>query len=422
MARSTSLLLLVLFLILSPPVRGENWPCWRGPRGDGTSLDSHVSTRWNGPTGDDVTWSTELPGRGHSSPIVWEDRIFVTTSVEPTKARQLLCLDRRQGQILWQRDVLRAPFEKRHNLNSCASGTPATDGQLVVVTFLEPDFENRNEVTPGNLVVAAYDFDGQLRWTVKPGRFASVHGFCTSPVLFEDQVLVNGDHDGDAYLAALDRRTGAVRWKIDRENKTRSYVTPLIRDIDGRTQLMFSGSKSVVSLDPRTGSRHWIIDGPTEQFVASLVYNERADLLFMTGGFPDHHILAIKPDGLGNVTQTKVVWHATKGTAYVPSPISFGDYFLVVSDSGVANCFEAKTGHLLWQERLGEHHASPVSAEGRVYFLNDRGVMNVVIPGPTYANVAQNKLDERCYASPAISQGRMFLRTFTQLYCLGQKP
>ena len=142
----------------------------------------------------------------------------------------------------------------------------------------------------------------------------------------------------------------------------------------------------------------------------------------MTGGFPDHHILAIKPDGLGNVTGTKIVWRTNKGAAYVPSPISHGDYFLVVSDSGVANCFEAKTGNLQWQERVGQHHASLVSADGRVYFLNDRGVMNVIIPGPTYLNVAQNRIDERCYTSPAISQGQMFLRTFTQLYCIGQKP
>lgn len=419
MARSTSLVLLGLFLVLGPPARGENWPCWRGPRGDGTSFEPHVPTQWNGPTGDNVTWSTELPGKGHSSPIVWEDRLFVTASVEQTKARRLLCLDRRRGQILWQRDVLRAPLEKRHNLNSCASGTPATDGQLVYVTFLEPDFENRNEVTPGNMVVAAYDFDGQLRWTVKPGRFASVHGFCTSPVLFEDQVLVNGDHDGDAYMAALDRQTGAVRWKIDRENQTRSYVTPLIRDIDGRTQMVFSGSKSVVSLDPRTGSRHWIIDGPTEQFVASLVYNGK--LLFMTAGFPEHHILAIRPDGHGNITDTHVVWRTTQGCSYVPSPIVFGDYFLVAADNGICSCFEAANGRRLWMERLGKHYsASLVSAGGLVYFLEDDGTMKLVRPGPTLEVVGENALGESCYASPAISRGQIFLRSEKHLVCIGK--
>ena len=359
-----------------------------------------------------MLWKTEIPGEGHASPIVWEDKIFTVTALPDTSERVLLCLDRISGKILWQKTVLKAELESKNPLNSYASSTPATDGELVYVAFLDEK----------EMLVAAFDFTGQPRWRVHPGVFSSKHGFSSSPMLFQDKVLVNGDHDGDSYLVALSRADGATLWKTPRENHTRSYCTPYLKELAGRQQMILSGDKCVASYDPANGKRHWVIDGPTDQFVASLVYNERADLLFMTGGFPDHHILAIKPDGLGNVTQTKIVWRTTKGTAYVPSPISFGDYFLVVSDSGVANCFEAKTGHLLWQERLGEHHASPVSAEGRVYFLNDRGVMNVVIPGPTYANVAQNKLDERCYASPAISQGQMFLRTFTQLYCLGHKP
>lgn len=419
MSRSIVCLLLWFLLATSPPARGENWPCWRGPRGDGTSLDPHAPTKWSGTTGENVAWKTPLPGWGHSSPIIWDDRIFVTACVEPSKERRLLCLNRQTGRILWQREVLRAPLEKRHNLNSYASGTPATDGELVYVTFLEPDSENRNEVTPGNLFVAAYDVTGQRRWAVKPGRFASVHGFCTSPVVFEELVIVNGDHDGDAYIAALDRTTGAVRWKIDRENKTRSYVTPLIREIDGRTQMVFSGSKSVVSLDPRTGARHWLIDGPTEQFVASLVTDGR--LLFMTAGFPEHHILAIRPDGRGNITDTHIVWRTTKGCSYVPSPIVSGEYFLVAADNGICSCFEAATGHRWWMERLGKHYsASLVSAGGLVYFLEDEGTMKLVRPGPTLEVIAENPLGEACVASPAVSRGQMFLRGEKHLYCLGK--
>jgi outer membrane protein assembly factor BamB len=349
---------------------------------------------------------------------VWEDRIFLTTCVPETKARQLLCVERARGQILWQREVLRAPLEKRHNLNSYASGTPATDGQQVYVAFLEADQESRKEVTPGNLVVAAYDCDGNRRWLVRPGRFSSVHGFCTSPVLFEDLVIVNGDHDGDAYLAALDRRTGAIRWKIDRENKTRSYVTPIIRDLGGRTQMVLSGSKSVVSLDPRTGHRHWIIDGPTEQFVASPV--EDGQLLYMTAGFPEHHILAIRPDGHGNVTHTHIVWRTTKGCSYVPSPIVAGRYFLVAADNGIVSCFEARSGERLWMERLSDHYsASLVSAAGLVYLLADDGTMKLVRPGPALEVVAENELGEYCHASPALSRGQMFLRGAKQLFCLG---
>ncbi|MCX6903814.1 MAG: PQQ-binding-like beta-propeller repeat protein, partial [Verrucomicrobia bacterium] len=256
-------------------------------------------------------------------------------------------------------------------------------------------------------------------WTVRPGVFSSKHGFCTSPVLFQDKVIVNGDHDGDGYLAALDRATGQVLWKIDRPNKTRSYCAPLIRDMAGRTQMVLSGSKCVASYDPNDGRQLWIIDGPTEQFVASLVFSERTGLLYMTGGFPDHHILAIKPDGAGNVTNTKIAWRTTKGAAYVPSPICEGDYFFVVSDSGVAHCFTAATGEIIWTERMGEHHASLVSAEGLVYFLSDTGTMRVIKPGPVYDCAARNELGEKTFASPALSQGRIFLRGDKHLFCIG---
>jgi outer membrane protein assembly factor BamB len=155
--------------------------------------------------------------------------------------------------------------------------------------------------------------------------------------------------------------------------------------------------------------------------VASPVYSAKTGLVLMTGGFPDHHILAIKPDGTGNVTKTHIVWRTTKGVAYVPSPIVEGDYFLIVSDGGVAHCFEAATGQLLWQERLGEHHASLVSAQGLVYFLSDDGVMNVVKPGQQFERVARNDIGEKCFASPAISEGQMFLRGDQHLFCIGQQ-
>ena len=183
--------------------------------------------------------------------------------------------------------------------------------------------------------------------------------------------------------------------------------------------MVLTGDKCVASYDPETGKRYWVIDGPTEQFVASPVYHETLRLVFVTGGFPDHHILAIRPDGTGNVTQTHVVWRTTQGVAYVPSPIIEGDYFLVVSDSGVAHCFDAKTGKLAWKERLGEEHASLVSAEDRVYFLNDKGVVNVVKVGPRYECMAQNEIGEKCFASPALSNGQIFLRGDKHLFCVG---
>jgi len=308
---------------------------------------------------------------------------------------------------------VKAPLEQKHRENSWASSTPATDGERVYVSFLDGK----------DAVVAAFDFAGKEQWTARPGVFSSMHGFSSSPVIFEDKVIINGDHDGDAWIAALARKDGKTLWKIDRENKTRSYCTPFIRELAGRTQMILSGSKCVASYDPRNGKRHWIIDGPTDQFVASLVYNPKHDMLFVTGGYPDHHILGVKPDGLGNVTKTHIAWRSKKGVSYVPSPISEGDYFLVMSDGGIATCFHAGTGAQQWQERVGGHaHASLVSAGGLVYFTTDDGVTTVVKPGPKFERVARNELGEACYSSLALSEGRVFVRGEMTLFSLGAKP
>jgi hypothetical protein len=266
---------------------------------------------------------------------------------------------------------------------------------------------------------AAYDFAGNQRWLVRPGEFHSMHGFCSSPVLFKDKVIVNGDHDGDSYIVALGRKDGATLWKTMRENHTRSYCVPIIRELAGRTQMVLSGDKCVASFDPNDGARHWVIQGPTEQFVASLVYNANRDMLFLTGGFPELHVLGIRPDGKDDVTGTHIAWRSKKGVSYVPSPISIGDYFFIVSDGGIASCFEAATGKMLWQERLeGDHHASLVSADGLIYFLADTGKMTVVKAEPDFQIVARNDIDESTFASPAISEGQLFLRGEKQLFCI----
>ena len=403
--------------LAAEPVR-ENWPGWRGPRGDGTSLEADAPTTWDGASGENVRWKIPVPGKGHASPIVWKDRLFLTTCLEDSGNRELLCIDAVTGEKLWQQTVVNALLEKKHDLNSFASSTPVTDGELVYVTFLVPDFSSTKERTPGEMIVAAYDFSGQQKWLVKPGRFVSQHGYCSSPILFEDMVIVNGDHDGDSYLIALKRATGEQVWKIPRANKTRSYVTPIIREIGGRTQMVLSGSKAVTSYNPRNGEQHWTMRGPTEQFVASMVYN--GEHLFLTAGFPDYHILCIKPDGSGDVTDTHIVWRTQKSCAYVPSPIVIGDYFLVVADGGVGTCFRAATGDVLWRERLGSHYsASLVTANGLAYFTADDGITKVIRPGQELTVVAENKLGQRTYASPAISGGKLYLRGEKDLFCIG---
>jgi outer membrane protein assembly factor BamB len=421
---------LSLLLALGPTLSfAENWPQWRGPRLDGTSQDTGFPVSADG----NMTWKVVLPGSGHASPIVWNDRLFIAAAVAETEQRVLICLDRATGKTLWQSNVLKAPIESIHRLNSQASSTPATDGERVFTAFLDNTETEatrkansgrvigKGEVPKGTVVISAHDFDGKPLWQVRPGLFSSKHGFCSSPVVFEDKVIVNCDHDGDGYIVALAKTDGKELWRIERPNHTRSYCVPLIRDIGGRTQMVLSGTLCVTSYDPRTGKLLWIIDGPTEQFVASLVFSEQTGLLYMTGGFPEHHLLAIKPDGSGNVTNTHIVWRTNKGVAYVPSPMVQGEHFLIVSDSGIGHCFDAKTGEILWEERLREHHASLASAEGHVYFINDFGTLRTVKPGKSYQAIAESELGEKVFASPALSEGQIFIRGDHSLICLGKR-
>jgi outer membrane protein assembly factor BamB len=425
--------LLALVLVVAPG-RAEEWPAWRGPRGDGTSAETGIPLHW-GPAAN-VAWKTPIPGIGHSSPIVWGDRIFLTTCLEKQLQRVLLCLDRKSGKLLWQRVVLTSPLEPKHPLNSYASSTPATDGRFVWTSFLRlrpktprdgpPSHPREASPVPAHLVpemvISCYTVNGDKVWEAVPGRFYSRHGYCSPPILYKDLVILNGDQDAEAFLVALDKTSGKERWRADRPNRTRSYCPPLLLDAAGRKQLVLSGSLCVAAYSPDTGQQIWMIDGPTEQYVASLVYAE--GVVFLTCGYPDYHNMGILPTGQGNVTHTHVLWHekkvASRKAAYVPSPIANGHYFFLVSDAGYASCFEAKTGKRLWMRRLGEHHsASPVSADGYLYFLADEGTMFVLRAGPTFELAARNELGEECRASPAIAHGHVYLRSLHHLWCLG---
>ena len=224
-----------------PSVLAEDWPAWRGALGDGTVNDPAAPVKWSLP--DNLAWKIPLPGKGHASPIILGDRVYLVTAMEEEQTRDLICLDRATGKKLWSKVVLKSPFEGVHRLNSRASSTPSSDGERIYLSFLDRD----------KMFVAAYDLDGNKLWEVRPGVFSSKHGYCSSPVLWKDKVIINGDHDGPGYLVALDKKTGKTIWKTDRPNNTRSYCTPLIRTINGRNQLILSGSLCVASYDPDTG-------------------------------------------------------------------------------------------------------------------------------------------------------------------------
>jgi outer membrane protein assembly factor BamB len=405
--------LLILLATLAAhfiPAQAENWPCWRGPRGDGTCIEQNVPANWD-PAG--ALWKTELPGKGHASAIVWGDRVCTATALANTRERILVCLDRATGKILWQQTVVQGPLEKLNKENSYASGTPATDGQRVFATFRVGD----------DIVVAAHELaTGKQLWLVRPGTHSGEWGFSNEPVLYQDKVIVDGDSKGDSFLVALGRADGKTLWRVKRTHQGISYSAPLIRRLAGRVQLIQCGDRCVTSFDPGTGKELWRVEGPSDEFVATPTYSEKAGLVFVSSSWPKQILLAIRPDGSGDVTQTRVVWRDNKGAPYVPSLLVAGDYLLSVNTPGVAFCYEALTGKVLWQEKLGRTHASPVLAGGLVFFINDDGQINVVKPGLQFERVAQYLLRESCYASPAISDGQVFLRGFNHLFCIGRKP
>ena len=398
-----------------------------GLAGTALAIQRPPPLKWDAETGEGILWKTEIPGIGHASPIIWKDRAFIVTCDLDAEVRQLIALDANKGAILWKQDVIKAKLEKKHALNSFASGTPATDGELIYVTFFEaddkeviaPNVGSERKIFPGKMVVAAYDFQGNQQWLVKPGEFISAHGYSSCPVLYKDLVIVNGDHDGDSYILALNKLTGKTVWKTKRSYGIRSYCTPLIREIEGRMQMVFSGSKHIISLNPDSGEVHWVVEGPTEQFVASMVYD--GELFYMCAGFPTYHVMGIDPRGKGDVTESHVRWHSKEVRCYVPSPVVIGDYLIVADDRGTANCYSTKDGTRQWLDRLGNHFsASLLKANGLAYLFADDGLTKIIKPGKELEIVAENPLNEYIYASPAIANNRLYIRGEKHLYCIGK--
>lgn len=401
--------ILTLLIVNSISVtQAQNWPNFRGPNGDGTSIETNLPTRWDSRT--NVVWKSPVPGLGHSSPIIWEDKLFITTALSETQEKLLLCYDCKSGHLLWQKTVIKSTFENKHNHNSYASGTPATDGTLIYLSFLDGD----------DVVVAAYDFTGKQIWLQRPGKFSSPHGYSCSPALFEDKVFINGSSQGTPFVAALSKTDGQTIWKVSHENSTHSFSTPIFREMSGKMQMIFLGNKEVASYDPDDGSKYWFVDGPSLDFAASPVYNEKTGLILISSAWPQRYLLAIKPDGTGNVTQSHVVWRTSEGAYYVPSPVCTDDYLFSTMTNGRVYCTEIATGKILWTEDMGKQYSSPVLADGLVYMPNDEGMITVIKPGPTFDPIARNSIGERMNASPAISNGKIYLRGYKHLFCIGK--
>jgi outer membrane protein assembly factor BamB len=400
----------VIFLIVFNCIsltQAQNWPCFRGPNGDGTSSETSLPLKWDSVT--NVVWKVPVPGNGYSSPIIWKDKLFITTALNETQEKALLCYDCRNGRLLWQKTVVKGPFEGKHDNNGYASGTPSTDGSMVYVSFLDGK----------DVVVAAYDFSGKQVWIQRPGTFASPHGYSCSPVLFKDKVIINGDSQGDSFAAALSKADGKIIWRVKHERPAHSFSTPIFRNIAGKMQMIFCGNKEIASYNPNDGTKYWFVSGPSEDYCSSPVYNEKSGLIYVSSAWPQRIIVAIKPDGSGDVSKSHVVWQSREGAYYVPSPVTTGNYLFTTMTTGKVHCIDAATGKIVWVQDMGSQYPSAVLANGLVYMPNDNGVITVIKPGEKFEFVSKNPIGEKMYASPAISNGKIYLRSFQHLFCIG---
>jgi hypothetical protein len=410
-ARSVAGLAGIALLWAGSSLPAADWPWWRGPDRDGKAAGPPPPLTWS--EGEHIDWKTPVPGRGFSSPVVVGGRVLVTSADEERQRQFVLCLDRTAGRPLWSRVVHEGGFMRRHPENSHASATPACDGHRLFCVF-----PNR-----GALHVTALEIDGSVAWSQAAGPFdlAPDHeGYGSSPVLHGELVIINGDNRRAGFLAAFDRQTGRLQWRTERLSLG-SFGTPVVATLAGRAQLLLSGTHSVDGYDPGTGRLLWTCRGTAEATANTVAFSDR--LVFASGGAPEKEMLCVRADGSGDVSDSHVLWRSSRGVAYVPSLLHSSNRLYVVTDSGTARCLEAESGRVVWEERLaGAFKASPVLWGDRLYVGNESGQTFVLRAADRFELRATNALAEGAFATPAIAEGRIFLRTMHHLYCLGPGP
>ncbi len=403
-------------VLISLPCSAENWPGFRGPTGQGVSTEKNLPLTWS--LTENLAWRVEVPGIGWSSPVVWGDRVLVTSATPDGTSCHVICMDADQGRIVWDKEVFRQETPRKMAENSHATPTPATDGKLVYAAF------------NGGRIVAV-DFDGNVAWNWRDSQFVSKHGLAASPILYRDLLIMpfdgNGPADVDnigyrtawdgAFLVALDKRTGQEKWRAARGLSRQAHVTPIVIQVDGQTQVISSAGDVVQAFDPDSGRRIWTSQSPGEGVVPSPVSGQ--GLVFTSSGYGAPTIRAIRTDGQGEVTATHIAWESRHGVPLVPSFVFAEGLLFCVKEDGVATCLDAGTGKTLWQQRLGGRYgASPLLAEGRLYCLAEDGSTIVIAADRTFRQLAKNALEGRCEASPAVSGGRIFIRSERSVFCL----
>jgi outer membrane protein assembly factor BamB len=393
--------LFTALLLLTPLSLVDDWPQFRGPTGQGTSQERGLPLTWS--ETEHVRWKVAVPGRGWSSPVIQGDRIWLTTATEEGKSLRAIALDRNTGAIKVDVEVFRLKSPKLLNQkNSFASPTPVVDGDHVYLHF-------------GAYGTACITQTGEIVWKTKLEYDNGQHGPGGSPIIYDDLLIVSCDGLDVQFVVALDKLTGKVRWKKTREGY-QAYTTPLVVSLPSGDQVISPGAFKAIAYEPRTGKEIWYVKyGEGFSNVPRPVYGD--GVVFICSGFQEPSLLAVQVDGRGDVTKSKIVWKLDRAIPRTPSPLLVGGEIYIVTDNGILTCVDAKTGQELWRARLGgDHSASPIYADGRIYFLSEDGETVVIAPGRQLKHLATNQLDGPMLASMAVSGGSIFIRSATHLY------
>lgn len=410
-ARTLTALLLTGLLPVLGAAASADWPAWRGPTADGhAAAGQKLPLTWS--ETENVLWRAPVRGRGHSSPTVAGDRVFLATADVATQEQLVVAYDRATGKLLWETVVHRGPLESGNHKNSSpASSTVAWDGERLYINFLHAKA----------IHTTALDRAGKILWQTRVADYAVHQGFGASPVVHESVVIVAADSRAGGKLAGLDRGTGKILWEQARP-KIANYPTPAIVRAAGRTQLILGGCNLVVSLDPLTGKKLWEIEGSTEETVVTAATD--GSRVFLSGGYPKSHIMGLEADGSGKIT-----WQ-NNTRVYVPSVLVRDGHVFAVLDAGHAVCWDSATGEERWREKVDrDFYASPVMAGSRIYATSLRGVTSVFEATPqAFKLLAQNQLGDEAFATPAIAGGQIFIRSAKKaeprqefLWCVGEK-
>jgi len=410
---------IALNLFVSLPIIASNWPQWRGPQGIGVSSEQNLPLVWS--TNENVRWRVPLPERGNSTPIIWDQRVFLTQAAE--NRRTVMCFNRDDGKLLWQSGVTYPEKEATHETNPLCSASPVTDGELVIASFASAG-------------LYCYDFNGKELWHRDLGKQAHIWGNGASPIIHGDLCILSFGPGERTFLIAVNKKTGQTAWQVDEPGGSfgepkpgekpdwiGSWSTPIVASLNGREELVMNWPKRVAAYDPRIGKELWTCNGLNPLVYTSPVYAD--GMVVAMGGFGGM-ALAVKAGGSGDVTGTHRLWHHPKTKQRIGSGAIYDGHIYIVNDPGVAECYELKTGKLIWEERLmgqgpdNSSWSSMVLADGRLYAINHSGDTFVLKASPKFELLATNSVGEPDNASLAVSDGDIFIRTHKALWCIAE--